>query len=301
MPTIFSRIISGEFPGRFVWRDDRVVAFLSIEPMRPGHVLVVPREEVDHWIDLDPDARLSFVPRRAADRPRPAPRVEPGARRSADRRRRGTARAHPRRADQHSRRAVLCRCGPFTVARGARRRGRTRAGPVARARARSRRRRDVAIASSRLIRAPGPGRQQSAGSMSGLSSAAVVVHVGDRARTRGGRERGSRRPIDGSASHRPRSGRRNTRSPRRRRARRPTRQTPTAPPPNNDAAKPAAANTSAIQAARTKRRIHCNRPGAIGSVTSIRRAGDQASDVVRHDQEHGERRHPTRHDPQAGP
>jgi histidine triad (HIT) family protein len=54
MPTIFSRIISGELPGRFVWRDDRVVAFLSIEPMRPGHVLVVPREEVDHWIDLDP-------------------------------------------------------------------------------------------------------------------------------------------------------------------------------------------------------------------------------------------------------
>ena len=55
MPTIFSRIISGEFPGRFVWRDDRVVAFLSIEPMQPGHVLVVPRTEVDHWIDLEPE------------------------------------------------------------------------------------------------------------------------------------------------------------------------------------------------------------------------------------------------------
>ena len=55
MPTIFSRIISGEFPGRFVWRDDRVVAFLTIEPMRPGHTLVVPREEVDHWIDLEPE------------------------------------------------------------------------------------------------------------------------------------------------------------------------------------------------------------------------------------------------------
>ena len=54
MPTIFSRIISGELPGRFVWRDASAVAFLSIEPMRPGHVLVVPREEVDHWIDLDP-------------------------------------------------------------------------------------------------------------------------------------------------------------------------------------------------------------------------------------------------------
>ena len=55
MPTIFSRIISGEIPGRFVWRDASAVAFLSIEPMRPGHVLVLPREEVDHWIDLDPD------------------------------------------------------------------------------------------------------------------------------------------------------------------------------------------------------------------------------------------------------
>jgi len=55
MPTIFSRIISGEFPGRFVWRDASVVAFLSIEPMRPGPVLVLPREEVDHWIDLDPE------------------------------------------------------------------------------------------------------------------------------------------------------------------------------------------------------------------------------------------------------
>jgi histidine triad (HIT) family protein len=55
MPSIFSRIISGELPGRFVWRDDRAVAFLSIEPMRPGHVLVVPRAEVDHWIDLEPE------------------------------------------------------------------------------------------------------------------------------------------------------------------------------------------------------------------------------------------------------
>jgi histidine triad (HIT) family protein len=55
MPSIFSRIIDGELPGRFVWRDDRVAAFLSIEPMQPGHTLVVPRAEVDHWIDLEPD------------------------------------------------------------------------------------------------------------------------------------------------------------------------------------------------------------------------------------------------------
>jgi histidine triad (HIT) family protein len=53
MPTLFTRIIDGEIPGRFVWKDDRCVAFLTIEPMRPGHTLVVPREEVAHWIDLD--------------------------------------------------------------------------------------------------------------------------------------------------------------------------------------------------------------------------------------------------------
>lgn len=54
MPSIFSRIIAGELPGRFVWRDDRAVAFLSIAPMMPGHTLVVPRDEIDHWIDLEP-------------------------------------------------------------------------------------------------------------------------------------------------------------------------------------------------------------------------------------------------------
>jgi histidine triad (HIT) family protein len=55
MPTLFTRIINGEIPGRFVWKDDRCVAFLTIEPMRPGHTLVVPREEIAHWIDLDAD------------------------------------------------------------------------------------------------------------------------------------------------------------------------------------------------------------------------------------------------------
>src|SRR3954454_12837260 len=55
MPTIFTRIINGEIPGRFVWSDDRVVAFLTIEPMMPGHTLVVTREEIDHWIEMDPE------------------------------------------------------------------------------------------------------------------------------------------------------------------------------------------------------------------------------------------------------
>ena len=55
MPTIFSRIIAGEIPGVFVWRDDRCVAFMSINPIAEGHALVVPIEEVDHWIDCDDD------------------------------------------------------------------------------------------------------------------------------------------------------------------------------------------------------------------------------------------------------
>ena len=54
MATIFSKIIAGEFPGRFVWKDAHAVAFLSIHPLHRGHVLVVPRAEIDHWIDLDP-------------------------------------------------------------------------------------------------------------------------------------------------------------------------------------------------------------------------------------------------------
>lgn len=65
MASVFSRIIAGELPGRFVWRDDRVVAFLSIEPVADGHVLVVPVVEVDHWVDLDADewARVAEVSR----------------------------------------------------------------------------------------------------------------------------------------------------------------------------------------------------------------------------------------------
>lgn len=54
MPTLFTRIIDGEIPGTFVWRDPECVGFLSINPVQPGHALVVPRAEVDHWIDLDP-------------------------------------------------------------------------------------------------------------------------------------------------------------------------------------------------------------------------------------------------------
>jgi diadenosine tetraphosphate (Ap4A) HIT family hydrolase len=66
MTTIFTRIIDGEIPGTFVFRDERCVAFMSINPMAHGHVLVVPIEEVDHWVEAPADltAHLFDVARR---------------------------------------------------------------------------------------------------------------------------------------------------------------------------------------------------------------------------------------------
>lgn len=54
-------IINGELPARFVWKDERCVAFLSINPLAPGHTLVVPREETDHWLDLDPELMQHLI------------------------------------------------------------------------------------------------------------------------------------------------------------------------------------------------------------------------------------------------
>lgn len=55
MGSVFTRIMTGELPGHFVWKDATATAFLSINPIETGHTLVVPRIEVDHWLDV-PDA-----------------------------------------------------------------------------------------------------------------------------------------------------------------------------------------------------------------------------------------------------
>jgi diadenosine tetraphosphate (Ap4A) HIT family hydrolase len=55
MATVFTQIINGTLPGRFVYQDDDVVAFLTIEPMTHGHTLVVPRAEIDQWQDIEPE------------------------------------------------------------------------------------------------------------------------------------------------------------------------------------------------------------------------------------------------------
>lgn len=68
MASIFTRIIDQELPGHFVWEDERCVAIMTLNPMKPGHVLVIPRLEIDHWDDLPSElaAHLMAVSQRLA-------------------------------------------------------------------------------------------------------------------------------------------------------------------------------------------------------------------------------------------
>lgn len=61
MATIFTRILRGELPGHFIWRDELCAVFLSINPLTPGHALVIPVAEVDHWLDLDVDTNMHLT------------------------------------------------------------------------------------------------------------------------------------------------------------------------------------------------------------------------------------------------
>ena len=55
MPSIFSKIIAGEIPAYKVMENDRFLAFLDINPVQRGHVLVIPKVEVDYLFDLEND------------------------------------------------------------------------------------------------------------------------------------------------------------------------------------------------------------------------------------------------------
>lgn len=52
MASVFTMIMEGKIPGNFVWQDDKAIAILTIQPIRQGHLLVIPREEIDQWSDL---------------------------------------------------------------------------------------------------------------------------------------------------------------------------------------------------------------------------------------------------------
>jgi histidine triad (HIT) family protein len=51
--TIFSKIIKGEIPSHKIYEDDKYFSFLDINPIQPGHTLVIPKKEVDDVFDLD--------------------------------------------------------------------------------------------------------------------------------------------------------------------------------------------------------------------------------------------------------
>lgn len=55
MPTLFSRIVAGEIPCHKVAENDRFLAFLDIMPLRRGHVLVIPKVEIDYIFDIEDD------------------------------------------------------------------------------------------------------------------------------------------------------------------------------------------------------------------------------------------------------
>lgn len=69
MASIFTRIINGEIPCYKVAEDDRFIAFLDIKPLKAGHTLVVPKQEVDYIFDLDDRtlADLTLFSKRVAD------------------------------------------------------------------------------------------------------------------------------------------------------------------------------------------------------------------------------------------
>jgi histidine triad (HIT) family protein len=55
MPSIFTRIINREIPGYIVAEDERFIAFHDISPLVMGHILVVPKQEIDYIFDIDDD------------------------------------------------------------------------------------------------------------------------------------------------------------------------------------------------------------------------------------------------------
>lgn len=52
MPTLFTKIIRGEIPSYKIYEDEHTFAFLDINPIQPGHTLIVPKVETDHFFDV---------------------------------------------------------------------------------------------------------------------------------------------------------------------------------------------------------------------------------------------------------
>lgn len=64
MASIFTKIINGELPCYKILEDELTISFLALDQVNPGHVLVVPKKEVNHWFDV-PEADYLSVAKNA--------------------------------------------------------------------------------------------------------------------------------------------------------------------------------------------------------------------------------------------
>ena len=55
----FCDILAGKLPSSVIWQDDLCIAFVDIQPVNPGHVLVIPNQHAANLADLDPDCGAS--------------------------------------------------------------------------------------------------------------------------------------------------------------------------------------------------------------------------------------------------
>lgn len=61
MKSIFSKIIDRELPAHIVAEDDKFIAFLDIMPLKKGHVLVIPKSEIDYIFDIENDLLAEMI------------------------------------------------------------------------------------------------------------------------------------------------------------------------------------------------------------------------------------------------
>jgi len=61
MPSVFSRIVSGEIPSHKVYEDEEFLAFLDISPLTMGHTLLIPKKETDYLFDIETPDYLKLM------------------------------------------------------------------------------------------------------------------------------------------------------------------------------------------------------------------------------------------------
>ena len=61
MSTLFTKIIHGELPSYKIAEDDKFYAFLDINPLKEGHTLVIPKQEIDYFFDIHDDILQEYI------------------------------------------------------------------------------------------------------------------------------------------------------------------------------------------------------------------------------------------------